>query len=172
MRRKSNVLTGGRDAKGVQQSFDLRLSLPKANSFGPSSACPQHSALHYLTGVSTPMTSMSFLSFVSFSFFFISTSIQMNAYTAALSVALFYCCVLTSSWSNVHSEQRFTPLVKSLCSLQRFHSKWLFYFMPIVFFKRLFFKWFYISVLALMYGSKCCLGKKRISDCLQRIICF
>lgn len=47
---------------------------------------------------------MSFLSFTSSFFFgFLNTSLQMNAYTAALSVALPNCCVLTSS-CNIHSK--------------------------------------------------------------------
>lgn len=42
-----------------------------------------------------------------FSFFvllFKNTSLQTNAYTAALSVALSHCCVLTSSCNNIHSK--------------------------------------------------------------------
>lgn len=44
------------------------------------------------------MTGMTFISFT-----FFNTSLQMNAYMAALSVALFNCCVSASS-CNIHSK--------------------------------------------------------------------
>lgn len=96
-RKKRDVLTGGRDKKGFSSLSTCvslrRPSLPNPKAPPPPSLPPCMPAL--LFKISTQMTGMWFV--FSFFFFFFNASLQMNAYTAALSVALPNCCVLTSS---------------------------------------------------------------------------
>lgn len=101
----------------------------------------------------------------------------MNAYTAALSVALSNCCVLTSSCNNIHSKngspawkeaQKNASLhwcsVTVFCSI--FNQDVMISFSPTFTlwkvillysyfaFQRLFFKWLYVWENALIHGSK------------------
>ena len=102
------------------------------------------------------MTGMSFLSFT---FFFLNTSLQMNAYTAALSVALSNCCVLTSSCNSIQSkngslhERRLKRTLHST-DVQSFYSakfwikKWRSHSLQRLLFEPL----FYFTVIALFNG--------------------
>lgn len=110
-RRKREMcwLGGGRDKKGFSILFDSRVSAPSFSAqprqLLTPHACLQSCALHCFLKYLLRWRAWLFLFFLLlfFFFFFKNTSLQMNAYTAALSVTLPNCCVLTGS-CNIHSK--------------------------------------------------------------------
>lgn len=139
-KRTREKMRGKRGFSGLLTSFCSVLNSKPTAPNAPSMPAEQCPALCFK--ISAQKTWMSFLPFPSLSFFFRSflsfffilknTSLQMNAYTAALSVALPNCCVLTSS-CDIHSnsgslawktaeENASLHWCSNLCILQRFHE--------------------------------------------------